>query len=83
MGRDMRIGREPIDSRPQPIRTTLELEQFECEKCGRFVYINKMDLEVLKKKNKVIIPDCPFNCWSETKHRRTLRAEVSEVTSWN
>lgn len=31
----------------QLVRNTLELEQFECEKCGRMVYINKMDLEAL------------------------------------
>ena len=68
----------------QLVRPTLELEQFECEKCRRMVYINKMDLEALKKdKDKVIIPDCPFECWSETKHRRTLRVDVREVKSWN
>lgn len=73
----------------QLVRTTLELEQFECEKCGRMVYINKMDLEALTQKDKdnviinIIIPDCPFECWSETKHRRTIRAEVSEVKLWN
>ena len=64
----------------QLVRTTLELEQFECEKCGRFVYINKMDLALKQKdKDKVIIPDCPFECWSETKHRRTIIVEVREV----
>lgn len=73
----------------QLVRNTLELEQFECEKCGRTVYINKMDLEALTQKDKdnviinIIIPDCPFECWSETKHRRTFRVEVKEVKSWN
>jgi hypothetical protein len=63
------------------IRTTLDLEQFECEKCGRFVYLNKMEIEAVRQANpdKVIIPDCPFNCWSETKHRRTLGVEIREV----
>ena len=64
----------------QLVRTTLDLEQCECEKCGRVVYINKVDLEAIReKKGKVIIPDCPFDCWSETKHRRTIRVDVREV----
>jgi len=66
----------------QLVRPMLELEQFECEKCGRMVYINKMDIDALRQKkgkDEVIIPDCPFDCWSETKHRRTIRAEVKEV----
>lgn len=64
------------------VRKELELEQFECEKCGRMVYINKMDLDALRQKkgeDALIIPDCPFDCWSETKHRRTLKVEVKEV----
>jgi hypothetical protein len=80
MSRDMRIGKEPIDSRPQLVRTALELEQFECIKCGRMVYINGMDLEAIRhEKGKIIIPDCPFECWGETKHRRTLVTEVKRV----
>lgn len=73
-----------MDTIKQLVRTTLDLEQFECEKCGRMVYINSMDLEAVReRKGKVIIPDCPFDCWCETKHMRTLKAEVSEVKSWD
>lgn len=63
------------------IRQELELEQFECEKCGRFVYLNKMEIEAVRQANpdKVILPDCPFNCWSETKRRRTIRVDIREV----
>lgn len=65
---------------PQLIRTTLNLEQFECDKCGRMVYIDGIDLEAMRdEKGKIIIPDCPFDCWSETKHRRTLIVNVERV----
>jgi len=39
-----------------------------------------MDLEAIRhEKGTIIIPDCPFDCWSETKHRRTLIVEVKRV----
>lgn len=62
------------------VRTTLTLEQFECEKCGKMVYINADDIqEMREKKGKIIIPDCPFDCWSETIHKRSITVKVQSV----
>lgn len=61
----------------QLVRTTLELEQYECQGCGKFIYINKMDSEAMKQES--FLPDCPFECTSGMTHRRTIITEVREV----
>ncbi len=61
------------------IGTLLELEQYQCPKCGRSVFINKTDAEAMKKEN--FLPDCPFECWSATQHVNTLRTEVKKIIS--
>ena len=57
------------------VRTTLELEQYQCDRCGRFFYINKMD-----KSGFDFSFGCPYGCDDAGKHTRTLKTEVREVT---
>lgn len=58
----------------QLVRTTLELEQYQCDRCGQFFYINKMD------KSDFDLPFvCPYGCDGAGKHTRTLKTEVKEV----
>jgi len=58
----------------QLVRTTLELEQYQCERCGRFFYINKMDKSYFD-----LSFGCPYGCDDAGKHTRTLKTEVREV----
>lgn len=66
----------------QLVRTTLELEQYECERCGRFFYINKIG--TINNSPPYI---CPYGCTDSTgdnfegMHTKTLRTEVKEVTA--
>lgn len=58
----------------QLVRTTLELEQYQCNTCGRFFYINKMD-----KSDFDLSFGCPYGCDDVGKHTRTIRTETKEV----
>jgi hypothetical protein len=78
MDREIKLEREPKTIN-QLVRTDLELEQFECQKCGRVIYIPKSDLEVerqnkdshmAKKQGKdalIVVPECPYKCEAHSK----------------
>lgn len=62
----------------QLVRTTLELEQYECGNCKRLFYINVMD----RKEDDQIL--CPYGCspmpyHGAGNHIRTLKTEVKET----
>ena len=58
----------------QLVRTTLNLEQYQCRKCGRLFYINAMDRSP---------PDlgfgCPYACDDNGRHVRDIKAKIEEV----
>jgi hypothetical protein len=56
------------------VRKTLELEQYQCRKCSRFFYINKMD-----KSSLGMDFGCAFGCDDNGRHVRDLKAEIKEV----
>ena len=56
------------------VRKTLELEQYQCRKCGRFFYINKMD-----KSSLDLDFGCCFSCDDNGRHVRDLKTEIKEV----
>lgn len=56
------------------VRKTLELEQCQCRKCGRFFYINKMDKSYLD-----LDFGCPFSCDDNGRHVRDIKTEIKEV----
>jgi len=56
------------------VRTTLKLEQYQCEKCGRFWYINEDD-----KSSWDLDFGCPYGCDEAGKHTKNLHAEIKEV----
>ena len=58
----------------QLVRTTLELEQYQCRGCGRFFYINAMDRGSLD-----LDFGCCFGCDDNGRHIRNIKAEVKEV----
>ena len=58
----------------QLVRTTLNLEQYQCRQCGRLFYINKMDRSSLD-----LDFGCPYGCDDNGEHIRDLHAEVREV----
>lgn len=57
------------------IRTTLNLEQYQCRRCRRCFYINGLDRGELD-----LDFGCPFGCDDDGRHIRDLRTEVREVT---
>ena len=57
------------------VMNTLKLEQYQCRKCGRFFYINKMD-----KGSLDLDFGCPYGCDDNGGHVRDLLAKVEEVT---
>lgn len=59
----------------QLVRTTLNLEQYQCRRCGRFFYVNRLDRGELD-----LDFGCPFGCDDNGLHTRDLRTEVSKVT---
>ena len=56
------------------VRKDIELEQYQCDKCGRFFYINKMD-----KSAYDIDFGCPFGCDEAGIHVRNIHAEIKDV----
>ncbi len=55
-------------------RTTLDLEEYQCRRCGRFFYINKAD------RNSFDLDfGCPYGCDDNGRHTRNIHAEVQEV----
>ena len=59
----------------QLVRTTLNLQQFRCRKCGRFFYIDAMDRSSLD-----LDFGCPYGCDDNGRHIRNMSTEVTEVT---
>ena len=59
----------------QLIRTTMNLEQYRCLRCGRLFYINAMD-------RREFDPDfgCPYGCDDNGKHIREIRTQVKSVS---
>ena len=58
----------------QLARKTLNLEQYQCRRCGRFFYINAMD-----KSSLDLDFGCPFGCDDAGKHTRDIRTEIIDV----
>ena len=56
------------------VRTTLNLEQYQCRRCGRFFYINKTD-----KTGFDIDFGCPYGCDDNGRHTRNIHTEIKEV----
>jgi len=56
------------------VRTTLELEQYQCRKCGRFFYINKWD-----KSDIDIDFGCVFGCDDNGRHIRNIKTKIQRV----
>jgi len=58
----------------QLVRTTLNLEQYQCRRCRRLFYVNEMDRSYLD-----IDFGCPYGCDDNGEHIRTLSTGVKEV----
>lgn len=58
----------------QLVRTTLNLGQYQCRRCGRLFYISGMDRSSLD-----LDFGCPYGCDDNGEHVRDLRTEVKEV----
>jgi len=56
------------------VRTTLNLEQYQCRRCSRFFYINKTD-----KSSLDIGFGCPYGCDDNGRHTRNIHTEIKEV----
>ena len=57
------------------VRTTLNLYQFKCIRCGKYIYINEMDIDIDKYPNII----CPF-CGSRSMyHGIEIHTEIKEV----
>lgn len=56
------------------VRTTLNLEQWQCQKCGFFWYAN--DLPQIEKS---VDWGCPQGCDDAGEHVRTFKAEIQHV----
>ena len=57
------------------VRTTLELEQYQCGICKRFWYINTDDIE-----DEICLDfGCPWGCDDAGKRLRNLITEINEV----
>jgi len=59
----------------QLVRTTLNLEQYRCQRCGRLFYINEMDRSDLD-----LDFGCPYGCDDNGRHIRDIKAQVKGVT---
>ena len=56
------------------VRKTLELEQYQCRKCGRFFYIHRMD------KNSLDLDfGCVFACDDNGRHIRNIKVGIKRV----
>ena len=58
----------------QLVRTTLELEQYQCRGCKRMFYINEMDRSPLD-----LDFGCPYGCDDNGTHIRSISTEVKRV----
>jgi len=58
----------------QLVRTTLNLEQYKCQTCGRLFYINQDD-----KTNWDIEFGCPYGCDDAGKRIRTIHTEIKRI----
>jgi hypothetical protein len=58
----------------QLVRTTLNLQQFQCRSCGRFFYINAMDRSSLD-----LDFGCPYGCDDNGKHISDIKTEINQV----
>ena len=56
------------------VRTTLELEQYQCRKCGRFFYIHKQD-----KSDIEFDFGCSFGCDDSGRHFKNIKTEIQQV----
>ncbi len=55
-------------------QTTLNLQQYECRKCGRLFYINKMD-----KSSLDLDFGCPYGCDDNGKYVKDIKTDIREV----
>ncbi len=61
------------------VRTTLELEQYQCCMCKRLWYINTDDIE-----DELCLDfGCPWGCDDAGKRIRNLKTEINEVKEEN
>jgi len=58
----------------QMVRTTLDLEQYQCRTCGRFFYINTMDRKPLD-----LDFGCPYGCDDNGRHVRDIETNITRV----
>ena len=56
------------------VKTILELEQYQCRKCGRFFYIHKQD-----KSDIEFDFGCCFGCDDNGRHIRNIKTEIQQV----
>jgi predicted nucleic acid-binding Zn-ribbon protein len=56
------------------VRTTLNLEQYRCLRCGRLFYVNAMDRGDLD-----LDVGCPCGCDDKGRHIQDIRTEVTGV----
>jgi len=59
----------------QLVRTTLNLEQYQCRSCGRLFYINTMDRSSLD-----LDFGCPYGCDDNGRHLRDIKTEVKAAS---
>jgi hypothetical protein len=58
----------------QMVRKTLNLEQYQCRRCGRLFYINVVDRSSLD-----LDFGCPYGCDDAGEHTRNICAEITDV----
>jgi len=58
----------------QLVRTTLELEQYQCRSCGRLFYINAVDRSPLD-----LDFGCPYGCDDKGRHIRNILTNIKDV----
>lgn len=56
------------------VKTTFELEQYQCRKCGRFFYIHKQD-----KSGIEFDFGCPFSCDDNGRYVQNIKTEFQQV----
>ena len=56
------------------VRKTLNLEQYQCRKCGRLFYISVMD-----RSSSDVDFTCPYGCDGYGDHIRDIKTEVEHV----
>ena len=56
------------------VRKTLNLEQYQCCKCGRLFYINTMD-----RTSMDLDFGCPYGCDDNGRYVQDIKTEIKEV----